>query len=177
MAFYNTTGNAQAINSAWNISGNSDAIPIFRNTSYGDLFLTANDTAARNKGLALSSFLPPALLANMPDYHIDMNGVVRGNEGSWDIGALEYTLQDTGAFNWVPATAATQGTQTDDLTDPEDTSPPTDTGAVDTSAQATTSAGSVATTGVAAGKCMGDITCPCIKSTNVFSSCFPSFYV
>lgn len=81
--------NGELFNSSLGFIGNSSLYPNFVNTNDRNYELHENDIAAHNRGNNLYVSIPTNILANMPDYNIDMNGSIRGQDGSWDIGAFE----------------------------------------------------------------------------------------
>jgi hypothetical protein len=76
-------------NTATGFVGNTNAIPSFINSGTFDFRLSSTDVAARNRGVRLDTYLPPSIIASMPDYSRDLYGGTRGVEGLWDIGAFE----------------------------------------------------------------------------------------
>lgn len=80
----------QEFNAETGFAGNTNAVPGFVDKTNFDFRLNGGDSVARNKGAALSAYLPSDVRSMMPDYDRDLYGNYRGAEGGWDMGAFEF---------------------------------------------------------------------------------------
>lgn len=79
-----------AFNAATTFANNTSSQPVFEDLDDDDVRLAAEDTVAKDAGIALSGYIEADILANMPDYNTDLYGTSRTADGNPDIGALEY---------------------------------------------------------------------------------------
>lgn len=78
-----------ALSAATGMPGNTSLRPLLAALPSYDFRLTGNDTVARNKGYNLSS-----IATQFPEFATDLWGNARGADGTWDIGAHEFTSSE-----------------------------------------------------------------------------------